>query len=98
MPTAQFDWFPCSFFLIGNVQVTPDIHNLVSDEEITLALTRHAHCDFGQVCHGHHLGNLQSIADSQGVVTSIYHSAAGATFHVMTWLDDFEPRTLVLVP
>lgn len=97
MQTAQDHWFPCSFFVIGRVQVSTGARDLLSDEDIIKALTRHAHCDFGEVYYHHHLGNLHNIAESQRVVTSIYRSQAGYSFYVMTWLDDFDPRTVIQI-
>lgn len=93
-----FASFPCSFFCVGGVTITPAARNLLSDEEIATALTRHTHQDFGEVSWEHCSGNLELIAESRGTITSIYTSLAGTQFYVMTRLDEFEPLTRILIP
>ncbi len=91
------DSFPCPFFYVGKVEITPVARKLLADDEIIGALKRHTHCDFGQVSWAHFNGNLQLIAESHGVITSIYASLAGGQFRITTHLDEFEPRTRIFI-
>jgi hypothetical protein len=96
--TTQFDSFPCSFFFVGKVEIKPDARELLSDEEIIAALNRHTRRDFGDIAYDHHVGNIENIAESRGVVTSIYRNRADVKFYITTWLDDFDPHTCILIP
>jgi hypothetical protein len=91
----SLDSFPCRFFLVGKVEVTPDVRKLLTDDEIIGALKRHTQCDFGEVSWQHYNGNLQLIAESRGIITSVYRCSAGKQFRITTHLDDFDPRTRI---
>lgn len=93
--TSRLDCFPCSFFQVGRVDVAPVALKLLIDDEIISAFKRHTHCDFGQVSWMHHTGNLELIAESRGVITSIYTSLAGGKLYIVTHLDEFDPHTRV---
>ncbi len=102
MPTENssesFDFFPCLFFSIGKVKINKNIRSKLTDGEIIAALKRHANRDFGNVSWEHHHENLISITEaSEGVVESIYPASNGAVLHITTMLDDFNPRTTIMM-
>jgi hypothetical protein len=80
------------------MEITGHALQQLFDDQITAALSRHVECDFGEVSYQHHLGNLESIAESRGIITSVYSNRRHIKFYIMTWLDDFDPRTCILIP
>lgn len=92
---SSFDNFPCSFFLIGEIKITPNARRNLTDDAIMIALSRHVHCDFGEVSWEHHNGNLAFIEETRGGVTSHYTSQSGFRFLIYTSMDQFEPHSLI---
>jgi hypothetical protein len=84
-------------FPLGTVLIEATDQKFPTPVAIIAALSRHTHCDFGDVTFEHHNGNLELIGSLQGVISSVYGTKVGERLYIITKLDDFDPKTNVFM-
>lgn len=84
-----------SKFPLGHTVTTPGALETVPDDEMLLALIRHHHGDWGDVCEHDRLENELSLREGFRL-HSVYHTAAGIEFWIMTEHD--RSVTTILLP
>lgn len=82
-------------FQIGKLVATPAVLEAVPQDEIFAALSRHVKCDWGNLCAEDWLLNNAALHSSQRLF-SVYHSAEGVKFYIITEAD--RSSTTVLLP
>ena len=82
-------------FPLGTIVATPGALEAVSGNEIAEALHRHARADWGDVCAEDREENDLSLREGYRLL-SVYHTASGARFWVITEAD--RSATTVLLP
>ena len=85
---------PVSFEL-GRVVATRCALDVLTEDDVLGALRRHARGDWGEVCPGDEGANDRSLRDGTRLL-SVYTSASGVTFWVITEAD--RSATTVLLP
>lgn len=84
-----------SKFPLGQVVATPNALDALSQADILTALRRHAAGDWGDVSDEDRQENELSLVDGLRLL-SVYHSAAGTKFWIITEAD--RSSTTVLLP
>jgi hypothetical protein len=80
---------------LGRVVATPGVLHLVSNDEVTLALARHASGDWGLVDTGDARANDEAV-EHGGRILSAYETTAGVRYWILTEAD--RSMTTVLLP
>jgi hypothetical protein len=81
-------------FPLGELIATPNAIEAVSDQEITEAIQRHSHGDWGEIDLEDQRGNKRSL-ENGGRIVSEYTAKSGAKFCVITEPNHFV-TTIVL--
>lgn len=74
---------PPEKFPLGRVVATPGVLAAVPKDQMQLALARHHHGDWGEVCEQDRTENERSLLDGSRLF-SVYHTKAGVKFYVIT--------------
>lgn len=82
-------------FPLGQLFVTPGVHQGVPPSEVFRDLRRHSKGDWGDLCTDDRATNEQSLIDGLRLV-SVYVTKAGTKFYVITEAD--RSSTTVLLP
>jgi hypothetical protein len=80
---------------LGQIVATPAVLGAVSQPDIAAALRRHAVGDWGDVASDDRAANEDALKSGDRLL-SVYHSATGTTFWVLTEAD--RSVTTVLLP
>ena len=75
--------------------ITANAQSELTPEDVSTALRRHSHCDWGDVCAEDAKVNERRVVE-QGLILSVYQSAKGLKFWVIT--DPGHEVTTVLLP
>ena len=86
---------PLRRFNLGRIVITADADAVITSEEVKTALRRHWQSDWGDVCAEDRKVNNRAVLE-QGMILSVYHSAKGVKFWVIT--DPGHEVTTVLLP
>lgn len=86
---------PKRHFELGRLFITRSAAAALSDQDVRDAISRHARCEWGDVTHQDWLANEQAVRVG-GQLVSVYHSAEGVKFYVIT--DAGRDVTTVLLP
>jgi len=82
-------------FPLGQVVITPNALNTLSEKDVCQALRRHVHGDWGDVCSEDAAANESALR--QGLrLFSVYHAADSTKFWIITEAD--RASTCVLLP
>lgn len=90
-PDTDESW---SFFQTGFVSVAPGFKASVTEVEMLRALGRHFGCDWGDVCDDDRTANEEALVSGDRLF-SVYHTAWGTTFWVITEEDRSSTRVLL---
>lgn len=82
-------------FPLGQVYTTPGALEVVSEDELISALTRHIGGDWGDVCDDDRAANDEALQLGERLL-SVYHTAAGVKFWIITERD--RSATTFLLP
>lgn len=82
-------------FELGRLFITRSAAAALSDQQVRAAISRHARCDWGHVTRQDWLANEQAVRVG-GQLVSVYHSAEGVKFYVIT--DAGRDVTTLLLP
>jgi hypothetical protein len=82
-------------FPLGKVETTPDAARILSSDEIREAIARHGRGDWGKVDAATRFENEGGLCCSRLAICSLYRSAEGMPFWVMT--EPERRRTLVML-
>jgi len=82
-------------FPLGRIVATSNAATTLSQSDILTALSRHAKCDWGDLCDDDKLMNELALADGTRLVSS-YTDAKGTKFWIITEADRTE--TTILLP
>ena len=82
-------------FPLGQLVITPNALERLTSEDVQTALARHAAGDWGDVCEEDRQENELSLREGFRLF-SVYHSAAGDKFWIITEAD--RSATTVLMP
>jgi hypothetical protein len=82
-------------FAIGDVRITPGAENVLTPEEITIALYRHQHGDFGDLEAEDEHQNYRGLTTC-GMIMSVHHTPSGADYWIQT--HGTRSHTLILLP
>ena len=82
-------------FPLGRTVITSNALERLTTDDVQIALSRHAAADWGDVCPEDRQENELSLREGFRLF-SVYHSAAGAKFWVITEAD--RSATTVLMP
>ena len=74
---------PSEKFPLGRVVATPGVLAAVPNDEMQLALSRHHHGDWGDICEHDRAENERSLLDGSRLF-SVYRTKAGVKFYVNT--------------
>ena len=74
---------PPGKFPLGRVVATPGVLAAVPNDEMQLALSRHHHGDWGDVCEHDRVENERSLLDGSRIF-SVYRTKAGVKFYIIT--------------
>jgi hypothetical protein len=80
---------------LGQIVITSNAHSVLTTDDVTIALRRHAFGDWGTVCAEDWKTNNQRCRE-KGMVLSAYESAKGTPFWVIS--DPGHEVTTVLLP
>ena len=80
---------------LGRIVATPATLGAVSQPDIVVALRRHAACDWGEIDAHDRAANDDALKSNERIL-SVYRSATGTTFWVITEAD--RSATTVLLP
>ena len=83
------------WFSAGTVVITAGARRALTDEDVRKALVSHLICHWGEVCAEDAAANLRAVANGDRIL-SVYRSAAGVKFYVITEAD--RQHTVVLLP
>ena len=86
---------PLAKFRLGQIVTTPNALELLTSEDILMAITRHQAGDWGELSAEDRIANDQSLIDGTRIL-SAYHSARGLRFWILTERD--RSVTTVLMP
>jgi hypothetical protein len=86
---------PMPKFPFGSVNATPGALEAITHDEILAALCRHVQGDWGELDDEDKRANELALADGSRLL-SIYHTASGVKFYVLTEAD--RSLTTVLLP
>ena len=82
-------------FPLGRTVITPNALERLTNDDVQAALARHADSDWGDVCPEDRQENELSLREGFRLF-SVYHSAAGEKFWIITEAD--RSATTVLMP
>jgi hypothetical protein len=82
-------------FSAGTVVITAGARALLTDADIRKAFVSHIFGNWGEVCAEDAAANERALADGERIL-SVYRSAAGVKFYVITEADRL--HTVVLLP
>jgi hypothetical protein len=86
---------PVAVFRLGRLVATPNALKSISQEFILRAIGRHQACDWGDLGGEDRRSNDMALKDG-GRLLSVYHSATGLKFYIITEAD--RSATTVLLP
>ncbi len=89
------DCFPPPKFVLGRCYITRNATALLTDSDVLLAIGRHQNCDWGELTEYDCKLNERAIQSGRRLV-SIYHSAKGVKFYIIT--EAGHTTTTVLLP
>ena len=84
-----------NWFESGRLVATPAVLEAVPQDELIKAFFRHLHCDWGDTCD-HDRGLNEQALSSGDRLFSVYHSAEGQKFWIITESD--RSATTILLP
>ena len=82
-------------FELGRTVITRNALDTLDPDDVQAALTRHAHCDWGECCAEDAQENDLSLREGCRLL-SVYHDRKGVKFWVITEAD--RSATTVLLP
>ena len=82
-------------FNLGQIVITSNAHAVLTPEDVSTALKRHSDCDWGELCAEDRAVNERGVR-GQGMILSVYQSAKGIKFYVIT--DPGHEVTTLLLP
>jgi hypothetical protein len=86
---------PIAVFKLGRLVATPNALQSISQDDILVAIKRHQAADWGDLCDADRRENDISLRNG-GRLLSVYHSANGVKFYIITEGD--RSVTTVLLP
>lgn len=86
---------PSPLFELGNLFATPNAIEQVPNDEMTKALARHHHGDWGDVCKEDRIANNLAVVEDTRIF-SVFKTSKGKKFWIITEAD--RSVTTVLMP